>query len=100
MVVHADRSKPYLGEPLAPWIEEPTSQQVDHAEEESGISQTEDLVEDGVGVQAETETEQIQDIAEGELLQSEADSTVQPSPVPRRNPPRTRNAPGRLLYEI
>ena len=72
MVVHADRLKPYLGEPLASWIEEPTSQQVDHAEEESGISQTEDLVADGVGVQAETETEQIQDIAEGELLQSES----------------------------
>lgn len=106
MVVHADRLKPYLGEPLASWIEEPTSQQVDHAEEESGISQTEDLVEDGVGIQAETGTEQIRDISEGELLQSEADSTVQQSPVPapipapRRNPPRTRNAPGRLLYEI
>ena len=52
----------------------------DQAEEESGISQTEDLVEDGVGVQAETETEQIQDISEGELLQSEADSTVPQKP--------------------
>ena len=100
MVVHADRLKPYLGEPIASWIEEPTSQQIDHAVEEIGESQVEDQLEDVNVVQALTAAEQTQDQAEVELLQSPVPAPRRPVPAPRRNPPRTKKAPNRLLYEI
>ncbi|XP_072172024.1 uncharacterized protein [Diadema setosum] len=93
VVVHSDRLKPYQGEPLESWIEEPEVQRSYLPGEKD---ETEEEIREDIPTSPDAELETIPPDQESQPNIPTPAPRRMPIPAPRRNPPRQRMAPKRL----
>ena len=108
VVVHADRLKPYQGEKLDSWIEEPEVESSYRPDEKNFMNP---VSPEEIPSLSDEESEPVPPDTEDYETQTHQESKshvpipaprqcLRPIPAPRRNPPRQRKAPERLILGV